>query len=295
MKALEHPYQNLDQGQWLKGNLHTHSNHSDGVLSHQAMVDLYAARGYDFLAFTDHDRLTDESRYALLDRRGLILIPGNEITAGGPHLLHLNAQRLVRPIPQRQAVIDHARHERSMVIVNHPNQGAAFDHCPMMLMRQWMGFVGIEIYNGICGVNRGSPYAMNKWDMVLADGHRVWGLATDDAHDATDVGRGWVMALARERDLDGVMDALIEGRFYASTGVLIRSIEVHGMTIRVEAPNAQRIVAVATGGKRVAVADGPRIELVVPDRVRYVRLECWGAGETFAWTQPFFVGRAVLA
>jgi len=26
---IEHPYQNLEEGTWLKGNLHTHSTRSD--------------------------------------------------------------------------------------------------------------------------------------------------------------------------------------------------------------------------------------------------------------------------
>lgn len=289
MKAIDHPYIDLQHGQWLRGNLHTHSNHSDGMLHHQAVIDRYAELGYHFLAFTDHDLLTDHNRYQLLDSRGLILIPGNEITANGPHLLHLNAQYTVRPIRQRQAVIDHAHHERSMVVINHPNQGPNFDHCPMMTLRQLRGFAGIEIYNGACGADRGSPYALNKWDMLLAEGKRIWGLASDDTHVATDIGRGWVMALARQATPEAVMDALIQGRFYSSTGVIIERIEVAGMTIRAHAPNARRIVAIATGGKRIAGCDGPDIEVEVPERVKYVRLECWGDGEQFAWSQPFFV------
>jgi hypothetical protein len=31
------------------------------------------------------------------------------------------------------------------------------------------------------------------------------------------------------------------------------------------------------------------IEVRVPPEARYVRLECWGPGESFAWTEPFFV------
>ena len=31
------------------------------------------------------------------------------------------------------------------------------------------------------------------------------------------------------------------------------------------------------------------LEVEVPADAGYVRFECWGAGETFAWTQPFFI------
>ncbi len=86
-----------------------------------------------------------------------------------------------------------------------------------------------------------------------------------------------------------VVEALRNGRFYASTGVIITNIEVDGTTIRLETENAQRIVALQQTGKRFAVVDDRMITVQVPEDARYVRFECWGAGEQFAWTQPFFV------
>ena len=39
----------------LRGNLHAHTTFSDGVRTPQALVEEYEARGYDFLAITDHE------------------------------------------------------------------------------------------------------------------------------------------------------------------------------------------------------------------------------------------------
>ena len=39
----------------LRGNLHAHTTFSDGVRSPAALVAEYEARGYDFLAITDHE------------------------------------------------------------------------------------------------------------------------------------------------------------------------------------------------------------------------------------------------
>lgn len=44
----------------LKGNLHTHTHLSDGLLSPEAVIARYRALGYDFLAITDHDDLIGE-------------------------------------------------------------------------------------------------------------------------------------------------------------------------------------------------------------------------------------------
>jgi hypothetical protein len=59
--------------------------------------------------------------------------------------------------------------------------------------------------------------------------------------------------------------------------------------VRIETKNARRITALRDVGRRFAVADGPVIEIEVPADAGYVRFECWGEGETFAWTQPFFI------
>jgi hypothetical protein len=48
--------------QW-KGNLHTHSVWSDGTDYPEMVTDWYHARGYDFLALTEHDMLQDGNRW----------------------------------------------------------------------------------------------------------------------------------------------------------------------------------------------------------------------------------------
>ena len=41
-------------GRFWRGNLHTHSTRSDGVLPPEEVCRRYRAEGYDFLALTDH-------------------------------------------------------------------------------------------------------------------------------------------------------------------------------------------------------------------------------------------------
>ena len=56
-------------GQFWRGNLHTHSNRSDGDLPPEQVVRWYQEAGYDFLAITDHFR--PKYRFPLTDTRGL--------------------------------------------------------------------------------------------------------------------------------------------------------------------------------------------------------------------------------
>jgi hypothetical protein len=287
---IDHPYAGLTGGQWLRGNLHTHTTRSDGERPPQDVLDDYASRGYGFLMISDHDMLTSAAEFGVWDARGMILIAGNEVTAGGPHMLHVDCDRTVEPHVDRQKVIDDVLATRGFLVVNHPNWERRFDHCPLSDLEQWDGYAGLEIFNGTIGRLDGSPYATNKWDILLGAGRRVWGFANDDSHTPdSDVELGWNVAYVTERSPAGVVEALATGRFYCSTGVTISNISVHGQRIRIEAPNARRIVALRNVGKRFAMVDDSVIEVEYPDRAKYVRFECWGEGETFAWTQPFRV------
>ncbi|HEX7008348.1 MAG TPA: CehA/McbA family metallohydrolase [Phycisphaeraceae bacterium] len=291
--SLEHPYPDPDDaGHWLRGNLHTHTTRSDGKRDPQTVIDDYAARGYHFLMISDHDVLTAPADYAAWDSRGMLLIPGNEISARGPHLLHVGASRRIDPFPQRQEALNAARNDPgSFLIAAHPNWQEAFDHTTIAQLREWTGYAGLEIYNGVISRLPGSPYATNKWDMLLAQGRRVWGYANDDSHRDVDVEQGWNVVWVAQRTAEAVVESLRTGRFYASTGVTIDRIEVRGSRIRVAASNAHRIAAMGAFGKRVAQVDAPELEVDAesfPDH-RYIRFELWGVGERQAWTQPFFI------
>jgi hypothetical protein len=290
MPQLIHPYQNLTGGRWLKGNLHTHTTRSDGRRDPQAVLDDYANRGYGYLMISDHDIFTGAEEYKAWNPRGMIMLPGNEVSANGPHLQHVGARSRVEPHADRQRVIDEARADGGFVVVNHPNWFANFDHASIQQMTQWQGYEGVEIYNATIGRLEGSPYATNKWDMLLTAGRRVWAFANDDSHmPELDVGLGWNTAYVKDQSVSGVMDALRSGRFYCSTGVAITRIEVDGMKIRIATDGASRICALMKGARRLLQVDASSIEVEVPADAKYVRFECWGTGESFAWTQPFFV------
>lgn len=286
---LEHPYADFDASRCLKGQLHTHSTKSDGSREVQVVIDEFAALGHDFLMMSDHDVFMSAGDYQAFDRKGLVLIPGNEITRNGPHLLHVGAVAHIANDEDRQLVIDNANKSGGFIVVNHPNWQDHFNHCPLELMQKWNGYVGLEIFNGVIHRLAGTPYAMDKWDMLLSEGRRIWGFANDDSHADGDSGLGWNMVDA-ERDPDAIVAAMREGKFYASTGVVIDRIEVDGTTVRIEAKNADKIVGFIQGGRRPVNAIGKSsLTYTPPGDVKYMRFECYGRGDQMAWTQPFFV------
>lgn len=289
-KKLEHPYHDLTNGFRLRGNLHAHTQRSDGLLSPEEVIQAYRGKGYDFLMISDHDIFATREWLDGLDRQELIYIPGNEISANGRHLLHVNATSWIAPNPQRQVVLNGiAAEPQSFAIMAHPNWQGQFDYATIGQLREWVGYAGIEIYNGVISRLGGSAYATNKWDMLLSDGFRCWGYANDDSHCSEDVALGWNVVFVREKTSDAIVDALRNGRFYASSGVEIENIVVEGLRIHLRTRNADRIAAVCDEGKRFAQVDAAELEVEVPEDVRYVRFECWGRGEQMAWSQPFYV------
>ena len=60
-------------GRFWRGNLHTHSNRSDGALTPEQVIDAYKRAGYDFIELSDHflERQGIHShRYSLGKSRG---------------------------------------------------------------------------------------------------------------------------------------------------------------------------------------------------------------------------------
>ncbi|HQL93071.1 MAG TPA: CehA/McbA family metallohydrolase [Candidatus Hydrogenedentes bacterium] len=284
-RAFDNPYSPEDLG-WLKGNLHTHTTVSDGNLSPQQSVDAYAALGYDFLMLTDHDTVTDTAE---LDARGMTLIPGCEVTAGGPHILHLNATARVKPAPDRQRVINEITAAGGLAIMNHPNWEPHYNHCPQSVLYALKGYAGIEIYNGVTRRVEGNPEATDRWDMLLSNDKIVWGFGGDDNHQDADRGVVWVMVQGQDRSVAGIVDALKRGAFYVSTGVVIDSIRLDGRRLMIEAANAEMFHVCSNYGRVVARVPGPSLDFTPPSffPATYFRVEAYGHGDAKAWIQPF--------
>ncbi|MCH8088182.1 MAG: PHP domain-containing protein, partial [Chloroflexi bacterium] len=90
---------------WFKGNIHTHTNKSDGDSDPEPVVRWYRRNGYDFLVLTDHNHLTllDYGSKKRRFRRPL-MIPGEELSvriSNGKTAIHLNGigiTRMVEPL-----------------------------------------------------------------------------------------------------------------------------------------------------------------------------------------------------
>jgi hypothetical protein len=56
------------EGQWYKGNLHTHSYWSDGDDFPEMIMDWYKTHGYQFVALSDHNTLAEGEKWKLITK-----------------------------------------------------------------------------------------------------------------------------------------------------------------------------------------------------------------------------------
>lgn len=284
-------------GEWLKGNLHTHTNQSDGQPSPQQTVDIYAEHAYDFLSLTDHNRLTDVS---VLDSKGLTLIPGCELNGGRAalgqnyHLVVIGQHTEVAPVPDMTIhdLVALAHSAGEVCWIAHPSWCSITtqDLLPVE------GIIGIEVYNTTChhGIGRGESVV--QWDELLALGKRPLGLAVDDAHwHYPDGLGGWIWVKSASRSVADILAAIKTGLFYASTGPVIETLEFDGRHMRLACTPAQEVRLVnprpGVGWTSYHLGrPGPytEIEWTVPDGWEMVRVEVMDATGRRAWTNPFY-------
>jgi hypothetical protein len=71
---------------WLAGDLHAHTEHSDGVLSVAELASFAVTQGLDFAAVTDHNTVSHHASLGpAASRYGVTLLPGQEVTTVSGH------------------------------------------------------------------------------------------------------------------------------------------------------------------------------------------------------------------
>lgn len=299
---------------WFKGNIHTHTNRSDGDSEPEAVVRWYRRNGYDFLVLTDHNHLTLLDHHAKASRfRRPLMIPGEEISlrldngAIAVHLGGIGIKRLVEPVDvvnvvdTLQANIDAIRSAGGIASINHPNYTWAFDD------RQIVRVVGatlLEIFNGNNFMNvyggGGHPSYEEIWDRVLSVGRPIFGVAVDDSHhfkgdfkpSLANPGRGWVVARAVNLEQEAIVEALEAGDFYSSTGVTLEELESGPQSIHLRVEQERDFIHaiefIGRDGGILSQSYGVEASYRIRGDERYVRAVISSSDGAKAWTQPVF-------
>jgi len=297
------------KGRFYRGNLHTHSTRSDGVLSPEEVCRRYRDEGYDFLALTDH--FIGAYKYPMVDTRpfrtpDFTTIIGAELHSGAMEngeLWHILAVGLpfdfqppdtpgfsaLEGMESGANLAQRAREAGGYVAIAHP---------------QWSGLTladartieaahAVEIYNHGCwaGCDRADGFSIN--DLLLSGGRRLDIVATDDAHFyEPDHFGGWVMVKAEENDPDALLAALRAGQHYASQGPEIRRVELTETTVEVECSAAVSVIVQGHGQAARAIHGLSMTRASMPlerfHKSPWVRVTVVDRAGRRAWSNPYW-------
>ena len=297
-------------GRFFRGNLHTHSTLSDGVLEPEEVCRRYADEGYDFLALTDH--FVGLYNYPIADTKrfrsnSFTTILGAELHSGAMangELWHILAVGLpedfapsnsphFRPVDDQESGADIAKRAReagAFVAVAHPQwSGLTLDDA-----RGIEAAHAVEIYNHGCAIGCDRPDGFHTLDLLLTEGRKLTLVATDDAHFyEPDHFGGWVMVKAEANDPEALLASLKAGTFYSSQGPEIRNIELEKRHVVIECSavetaivQGQGTAAVATHGASMTIARIPRDRFIASP---WLRVSIRDRAGRRAWSNPIWV------
>lgn len=302
------------KGNWYKGNLHTHTNISDGILSPPELVRLYRDMDYDFLAITDHRVY---GVHADLCSNDFLVLPGVELDVGAPrneafchHIVGLglpgknkfvHGQNIVYPENATvKDIINILREGGNLCFYAHP----AWSHARHESLDNLEGIIGLEIYNHGCDVACVCGYADSWYDRLLWQGKKFFCLATDDSHqgslakhssaESPDFGGGFIMVKAPELSAEAIHTAIAIGNFYASQGPVIEDFRVKDGQIYVQSSPCRTIGIQTDSYWGIARTDVEKSELTnaifgLEGNESYIRAVCIDASGRHAWSQPIWL------
>lgn len=231
------------------------------VMGHGAITKCVARFGEDWLERRVVDGKEVIRLKPLEEFRGKFEKPGefyimtaeeiSNTSKTGP--VHINALNLKTKIPSindkkidtrevmrrtLRAVAEQAEKEGIPIMthLNHPNFQWAVTAQDLAAVTEERFF---EVYNGHPGINHmgkeGSPGDEKIWDIANTirlgemSALPLFGVATDDSHTyhggKVSPGRGWIMVGSDKLNGDSIIQAMQKGRFYASSGVYLKSID----------------------------------------------------------------------
>lgn len=230
---------------FYKGNLHMHTVASDGELTLDQAAALYHGMGYDFIAITDHRRRSCATHF----HKNMLVLAGIEfdfyLVNQVIHILGIGVDdglaeaNMAHYSPQ--GAVNRIKAGGGLAVLAHP----AWSLNTTETICGLQGIEAAEIYNAVSR----PPYSGDRADsMALLDTAAAQGkvlntLATDDSHYYTgDEGCGFIRLQAEELSEKGVMQALRQGSYHASTGPEIYDLRYEDGVIHLQCSPAKHIV-----------------------------------------------------
>jgi hypothetical protein len=286
-------------GHFFKGNIHTHSNRSDGALEPEAVCAAYRDAGYDFIALTDH--FLEKYGFPIVDTRPFrtntfTTILGAEVHAPKTslgetwHLLAVGLPADLAPTAAAETAPQLARRcleAGAFLAIAHP----AWYGLTKTDTDTIEGAHAVEIYNHTSQVrtDRGDSSAL--LDQLHASGRRIGLCAVDDAHfHCKDYFGGFVMVKAADNEPHALLSSLKAGAYYSSQGPVIESVVYGEDHVEIACSPASAVMVLGRGSRASQqVASGLERVTLPLDAVKgggFARVVVVDKEGRRAWTNP---------
>ncbi len=201
----------------LKIDLHTHTGEDPRDVVHYdafSLIDKAALLGYDAIAITNHDRVTDDDQILSYAReKDLLLIPGMEATLSGKHVVILNPTRADNfpelTLDELPDLVD----ESSLVFAPHPffPQTRSLRKRSLDLISSFHAVEFSHFYTRLLN--------FNKRAVRMAEEHSLPLIGTSDCHCLLEFGTTFSLVEA-DRDAASIIEAVKNGRIELVTSPL---------------------------------------------------------------------------
>ena len=297
-----------NKGKFFKGNLHGHSNKSDGKLTPEEVCGTYIEKGYNFISITDHFLRMFNYPITLpeLKIKNFTVIPGAELHTSKMengelwHVLALGLKDNFIP-PHQPNFLINTQSENIESLSSRLYENGAF---VSLTHPEWNGMTlqdslkikkvhAIEIYNHGCAIecDRGSGVAV--LDQLLNYGKDIDIIATDDSHfHIDDAFGGWVMVKSEINSAVSLLEALKNGRYYSSQGPDFKNIKIQEGRLEVFCSPIEKIIVSGYGSatiyKHKSNMESALFNLALLPQKKWLRITIIDKEGNRAWTNPIY-------
>ena len=298
-------------GKIFKGNIHTHSNLSDGDLDVGEVCRRYNEKGYDFLSLTEH--FLGQYNYPIADtvpyrNSKFMTILGAELHSGAMEngeLWHILAVGLpsnfkpsnspgFEPIANQETgpeIAQRAVEAGAFVSIAHPEWSMMSEADAASIKTAH----AVEVYNHGSEVECDRGRGLHTADILLSKGHRVSFIATDDAHFRTgnlDAFGGWVMVKSKENTPEAIIAALKNGANYSSTGPDFYDLTVEDHQIKIKSSPVSAMIVQGSGCRTLSELGEGLTDVTMPfrwpDDAKWLRITIIDENGKKAWSNPIW-------
>ena len=295
-------------GKFFKGNLHGHSDLSDGKLTPKEVCRTYIEKGYDFISITDHFLGMFNYPIALpeLNIENFTVIPGAELHTSKMengelwHVLALGLNAKFTPPLQPNFLINNKSENIESLSLRLSEAGAFVS----LTHPEWNGMTlqdtlkvkkvhAIEIYNHGCAIECDRGSGISVLDQALNKGKQLNIIAADDSHfHIDDAFGGWVMVKSEVNSEASILEALKNGNYYSSQGPDFKNIKVKEGRLEVSCSPVEKIIVSGYGSatiyKSKSDIEAAVFNLALLPQKKWLRITLIDKRGNRAWTNPIY-------